>query len=102
MFGAGLQITGIRVGGRPGIELLEYLAPPTGRPMPVDSSAVDLWHWQTRLVTDGIYDVYYNRMRAHASFISPGVVELPGDGLGFRNGLNVRGPDCHVMQIVQQ
>ncbi len=70
--------------------------------MPVDSSAIGLWQWQTRLVTDGIDDVYHNLMRVHARFISPGVVELPDDGLGFSNGLTVRGPDGHVMQIVQQ
>jgi len=53
-------------------------------------------------VTNGSHDVYYNLMREHARFISPGVVEPPYDGLGFRNGLNVRGRDGHVMQIVQQ
>ncbi len=53
-------------------------------------------------MTVGIDDVYYKLMRAHVRFLSPGVVEPPYDGLGFRNGLNVRGPDGHVMQIVQQ
>src|SRR6516225_9662167 len=33
------------------IELLDYNTPPGGRPMPTDTAANDLWHWQTTLVT---------------------------------------------------
>ena len=31
----------------PHIEFLDYKTPPGGRPMPVDTKANDLWHWQT-------------------------------------------------------
>ena len=46
VFGARLRITALRTGSGPGVELLEYLAPRTGRPMPVDTLANDDWHWQ--------------------------------------------------------
>src|SRR3972149_1646292 len=34
VFGARLRITALRAGAGPGVELLEYLAPGGGRPMP--------------------------------------------------------------------
>src|SRR5215218_7670945 len=46
VFGARLRITALRAARGPGVELLEYLAPRTGRPMPVDSKANDDWYWQ--------------------------------------------------------
>lgn len=46
VFGARLRITALRAARGPGVELLEYLAPRTGRPMPVDTQANDDWYWQ--------------------------------------------------------
>jgi hypothetical protein len=51
VFGAHLRITSLRSEAGPGIELLEYLTPRDGRPMPSDSRPDDLWSWQTTLVT---------------------------------------------------
>src|SRR5207237_10484153 len=42
VFGADLQITGMRAASGPGIEFLEYLTRLDGRPRPVDSKANDL------------------------------------------------------------
>src|SRR6201997_221554 len=41
VFGARLRITSLRAAEGPGVELLEYLAPRTGRPMPDDSQVND-------------------------------------------------------------
>jgi catechol 2,3-dioxygenase-like lactoylglutathione lyase family enzyme len=46
VFGARLRITALRAESGPGIELLEYLAPRGGRPMPRDARANDLFQWQ--------------------------------------------------------
>ena len=46
VFGARLRITALRAASGPGIELLEYLAPRGGRPMPADVRPNDLFHWQ--------------------------------------------------------
>ena len=40
--GARLRITGLRAVAGPGIELLEYLSPRDGRPLPRDQNANDL------------------------------------------------------------
>ena len=46
VFGARLRITALRAANGPGIELLQYLSPRGGRPMPRDARANDLFHWQ--------------------------------------------------------
>jgi catechol 2,3-dioxygenase-like lactoylglutathione lyase family enzyme len=52
--GAHLRITTLRADDGPGVELLEYLAPRTGRAMPSDEQAEDLIHWRTTMFADGI------------------------------------------------
>jgi catechol 2,3-dioxygenase-like lactoylglutathione lyase family enzyme len=99
--GARLRITGLRAGSGPGIELLEYLAPRDGRPLPADQRANDLAHWQTRVRTRDA-DAAARRLRAHgAAFVSPGVVELAGDELGFTAGLLARDPDGHAVAVIE-
>jgi catechol 2,3-dioxygenase-like lactoylglutathione lyase family enzyme len=85
VFGARLRITTLRAAAGPGIELLEYLAPRAGRPIPVDQRPSDIAHWQTRLLTP--------------SLDLQGAVRLPDDGLGFRTGLLIRDPDGHAVQL---
>src|SRR5207253_6117757 len=100
VFGARLRITALRAQRGPGIELLEYLAPRDGRPMPSDERANDVAHWQTRLVSrDG--DAAGSLGKARARLVSPGAVALPGRELGFTKGFLVRDPDAHVMEIVE-
>ncbi|MGE5195723.1 MAG: VOC family protein, partial [Anaerolineae bacterium] len=49
--GARLRITGLHAEEGPGIELLEYLTPTTGRSIPKDTTPFDLWRWQIHLMT---------------------------------------------------
>ena len=100
VFGARLRITALRAASGPGIELLEYLAPRDGRPIPPDERANDVAHWQTRLVSrDG--SAAGSLAKARATFVSPGAVALRGRELGFTQGFLVRDPDGHVLQIVE-
>ena len=100
LFGARLRITALRAARGPSIELLEYLAPRDGLPIPPDERANDVAHWQTRLVSrDG--DAAGSLGKARAPFVSPGPVALRGRELGFTHGFLVRDPDGHVLQIVE-
>ena len=99
--GARLRITGLRAAAGPGIELLEYLAPRDGRPLPHDQRANDLAHWQTRLIAPGVEDTARALRAARFRLVSPGVVDLPGRELGFRRGFLVRDPDGHALELVQ-
>jgi catechol 2,3-dioxygenase-like lactoylglutathione lyase family enzyme len=102
VFGARLRITSLRAGAGPGIELLEYLSPRDGRPIPPDEKANDLVHWQTRLVTQDITTLSRSLLAQRFALVSPGIITLQEESLGFQKGLLVRDPDGHVMQLVEK
>jgi catechol 2,3-dioxygenase-like lactoylglutathione lyase family enzyme len=52
--GAHLRITTLRASSGPGVELLEYLFPRTGRVFPPDAHSTDLIHWRTTLLTASV------------------------------------------------
>lgn len=97
VFGARLRITGLRGDSGPGVELLEYLAPTDGRPMPPDSRANDLWSWQTLFSTTEIESVSTAAREARARWISPVVL----DDSSKSASLAVRDPDGHALFVEQ-
>jgi catechol 2,3-dioxygenase-like lactoylglutathione lyase family enzyme len=100
VFGAHLQITGMRAASGAGIEFLEYLTPRDGRARPADVHANDIVHWQTTIRTDDL-DLLAKKLRdAHVSFISPGVVAMPKDKAGFSKGALVSDPDGHDVLLI--
>ncbi|HKS55397.1 MAG TPA: VOC family protein [Steroidobacteraceae bacterium] len=93
VFGARLRITALRAARGPGVELLEYLAPRTGRPIPVDSKANDDWYWQvnssaTVTAADAVV------RHGHYSYVSPGPQAVAGDVQ-----LIIRDPDGHALLL---
>jgi len=103
VFGARLRITSLRAAsGGPGIEFLEYLAPRDGRPAPVDERASDLFHWQTTLVVNSAEKIAETAGKEGFRFVSPGVVSLREEGLGFTKALLLRDPDGHVMELIEK
>ena len=102
VFGARLRITTLRAGHGPGLELLEYLTPRDGRPIPADVRPNDLLHWQTTLVTRGIASLTDQLPTKTFSLVSPGVIPLAEGQLGFTAGLLVRDPDGHAMQMIER
>lgn len=102
VFGARLRITSLRAAEGPGIELLEYLAPPGGRPAPADERSNDLFHHQTRLIVADIESLARQLTSGRLVLVSPGVVPLPRAELGFRYGLLVRDPDGHPIEFVEK
>ncbi len=102
VFAARLRITGLRAAGGPGIELLEYLAPRDGRPTPTDLRANDLVHWQTTLATSDAARAAKRLRPPAAAWVSPGAVELPASGAGFRRALTLRDPDGHALRFAER
>ncbi len=101
VFGAHLRITALRAGTGMGIELLEYLSPAGGRPLPPDTRASDLWHWQVNM---GAADVAAGLERLRADkrvVVSSGATTLTGAESGFSTGLLVRDPDGHALLLEQ-
>ncbi len=93
VFGARLRITALRAAHGPGVELLEYLAPRTGRPMPADTQSNDDWHWQLN-VTASIDAGDAAIRRGHYRYVSPGPVAL-----GDFTGLLARDVDGHAVML---
>jgi catechol 2,3-dioxygenase-like lactoylglutathione lyase family enzyme len=102
VFGAHLQITGMRAASGPGIEFLEYLTPRDGRARPADVHANDIVHWQTMITTDDL-DLLARKLRdARVRFVSSGVVAMPKDKAGFSKGALVSDPDGHCVLLIQK
>jgi hypothetical protein len=103
VFGARLRITGLKAAASGiGIEFLEYLAPSTGRPAPVDTKTNDLWHWHVNVTTsDG--ETAALAVRKHGfDWVSPGAVDLGMARLGYRSAVMVRDPDGHGVLLQER
>jgi catechol 2,3-dioxygenase-like lactoylglutathione lyase family enzyme len=95
--GAHLRITSLRAGAGPGVELLEYLAPRTGRPAPADTAADDVWYWQIRMESS---EPTISKFGAGGIPQLSRAVAMTRDGaLGFHRGVILRDPDGHSSLI---
>jgi catechol 2,3-dioxygenase-like lactoylglutathione lyase family enzyme len=101
VFGARLRITALRAERGPGIEFLEYIAPPGGRPLPADAMATDLVFWHTKLAVNGIEDFAAKLREQQTRFVSTSIVALPGGSSAARSVI-VRDPDGHALQFIQE
>jgi catechol 2,3-dioxygenase-like lactoylglutathione lyase family enzyme len=99
VFGAHLRITSLRAAHGPGIEFLEYLAPRTGRPLPPDTQADDLWYWQVNFCSAAAAGFESALRDSHIPLLSAGTTELVDAQLGWRKGLLTRDPDGHASLI---
>jgi catechol 2,3-dioxygenase-like lactoylglutathione lyase family enzyme len=97
VFGARLRITTLRAAKGPGIEFLEYLTPRDGRPLPPDSRANDLWHWQVRLRPVQVDQVATTIRSSTGRLVSPDVVAVSDGQLDYTKGLLARDPDGHAL-----
>ena len=101
VFGARLRITAVRAMEGPGIELLEYLAPRDGRAAP-ELRANDIAHWQTTVLADALSRVNDLLRQRLFSLVSPNVIPLSSERLGFGAGILVRDLDGHGLRIASR
>lgn len=90
-FGARLRITALKAERGPGIEFLEYIAPPGGRNLPADAKANDLVFWNTQLVVDELPAVANTLRSGGTKFVSK-----PNGNFHIQI---VRDPDGHALTI---
>ncbi len=86
----------------PFVEFLHYEVPSDARPIPGDTTAVDLWHWQTSLVVDDVAAAAKALRAAGVRFVSSDVVDVPDKALGFARAVMVTDPDGHAVRLVQR
>jgi catechol 2,3-dioxygenase-like lactoylglutathione lyase family enzyme len=101
VFGARLLITSLGAPAGPAVEFLDYLVPATGRPTPADTQANDLWHWQIRMATADLDALEKILRDAGATFVSPGIVQIPDDELELGRALMARSPAGHAVLIAE-
>lgn len=97
VFGAHLRITSLRAPHGPGVELLEYIVPRTGRPIPEDRKANDLAHWETLVDEDDLNVAWTYFSANHTQLISAGVESIDADAVNPRSGFLLQDPDGHVI-----
>lgn len=102
VFPAHLRITTLRAAEGPAVELLEYLTPRDGRPMPLDSRPNDLWHWHVVLTVTAGDSIFDECRSAGGGPISPGwqsaawLSDDPGPALMARD------PDGHALLLIDR
>jgi catechol 2,3-dioxygenase-like lactoylglutathione lyase family enzyme len=94
VFGAHLEITGLTApDGEIGVEFLDYLSPPGGRPFPADTTIADLWHWETVATTRDLDALV---AAVPEAVVSP-IVQI---GAATRT-VYLRDPDGHALRIIE-
>jgi catechol 2,3-dioxygenase-like lactoylglutathione lyase family enzyme len=88
VFGARLRITALRAPRGPGIEFLEYIAPPGGRPLWPEAKANDVVFWSTEFLTDSLEQVSAQRVSRRTAEVSS------------TRTLLIRDPDGHGLRLI--
>ena len=97
VFGAHLRITSLRAPHGPGVELLEYLAPRSGRPIPVDLKANDVAHWETVVDSSDLENARSFFNKSSTQLISSGIESVQFSAANSRKGFLLKDPDGHVI-----
>ncbi len=99
VFGARLRVTTLRAAQGPGVELLEYLTPRTGRAMPADTQANDLWYWQIDVRAPEPAGIATSLQETHAGIVSSRALGLHDAALGWHTAVVAHDPDGHASLI---
>ncbi|HEY9608183.1 MAG TPA: hypothetical protein V6C93_02400, partial [Allocoleopsis sp.] len=101
--GAEVLVTALRPAqGGLGIELLDYLVPPKGRPMPSDWKSCDIAHMQVELIVNDIEQAVDMFRKNGVEVVSSRVVEFADSSCPYRQGCLVKDPDGHAMLAIAQ
>lgn len=84
-----------------GIELLNYIKPGNGRPIPNNQKSCDIAHMQVELVVDDIEKAVDILKQNQVEFVSPKLVKFP-DADFFRQGCLIKDPNGHAMLLIMQ
>jgi catechol 2,3-dioxygenase-like lactoylglutathione lyase family enzyme len=90
VFGANVRITALKADRGPGIEFLEYVAPPGGRDLPADARAKDLVFWNTQLLVENPGTLFKLLHETGVRFVS-----ISGES----QSNIIRDPDGHALTL---
>ncbi|MFN6529104.1 VOC family protein [Nostoc sp. ChiSLP03a] len=101
--GAEVKITALRPAqGGVGIELLDYIVPGKGRPMPSDWKSCDIAHIQIELVINNLEQLVDKLRRNGVQFVSSRIVQFSDRSFPYRQGCLVKDPDGHAILLIAE
>ncbi|MEH1789858.1 VOC family protein [Nostoc sp.] len=99
--GAKVRITGLRpVQDGMGIELLDYILPGKGRPIPSDWKSCDIAHIQIELVVNNLEQLVDKLRGNGVEFVSSRIVQFADSTSPYRQGCLVKDPDGHAILLI--
>lgn len=99
--GAEVKITALRpVQDGVGIELLDYIVPGKGRPMPSDWKSCDIAHIQIKLVVNNLEQLVDKLRRNGVQFVSLRIVQFSDRSFPYKQGCLVKDPDGHAVLLI--
>ncbi len=99
--GAEVKITALRpVQDGVGIELLDYIVPGKGRPIPNDWKSCDIPHMQIELVVNNLEQLVDKLQRNGVQFVSPRIVQFSDRSFSYKQGCLVKDPDGHAVLLI--
>jgi catechol 2,3-dioxygenase-like lactoylglutathione lyase family enzyme len=97
--GSRVRITTLAAESGLKVELLDYVAPADGRPIPADERTNDLSHWETSIRVSDV-DAAFDAVRgAGREIVSRGIANVRSRS-GPARGFLARDPDAHVLRFV--
>jgi catechol 2,3-dioxygenase-like lactoylglutathione lyase family enzyme len=94
-----VKISSLKASAGLGIELLEYLEPDDGRPIPIDTRPNDLWCWQT-MVTWQDPISKFQQLEAIDFPLSATVNPVSKSDLGSSHCYPIQDPDGHIINPI--
>lgn len=98
VFGARLDITGLKAPSGMGVEFLNYITPRGGRLFPTESQPWDLWHYQTEITVDQLEPVVQKLQNQNYKIIS----KIRNEDGKIGKQLLVRDQDGHALLLIQK
>jgi catechol 2,3-dioxygenase-like lactoylglutathione lyase family enzyme len=101
--GVEVKITALRpVQGGVGIELLDYLVPGKGCPIPSNWKSCDIATVQIQLLVNHLEPLLDKLQRNGVKFVSPQIVELKDSLFPYRQGCVAKDPDGHTILLITE
>ncbi len=101
IFGLRMRRARLRLGEEQ-VELVEYLAPSTGRPIPVDARSQDRWFQHIAIIVSDMERAYQWLRQHNVTHASPGPQRLPdwNPNAGGIEAFYFKDPDGHVLEVL--
>lgn len=100
---AQVRVTGLQPAqGGLGVELLDYIVPTNGRPMPRDWKSCDIAHMQVELVINDIEQAVEIVQQNGVQFVSSRLVQFTDSSAPYRQGCLIKDPNGHAMLLIAE